>query len=141
MRVKSPPSRASIPEQLGINLASRKEEELFKWFLACLLYGKPIQQEIAERAYTRLVLLVLSHELAVVTEIAFKSLASLRDGIAHLAQPTLSPAHSSPSIAFAIMDALCVAGTHYCNRGGPRRELNPHLRIFMPCFLLHHRPF
>lgn len=55
MRVKSPPSRASIPEQLGINLVSRKEEELFKWFLACLLYGKPIQQEIAERAYSRLV--------------------------------------------------------------------------------------
>jgi hypothetical protein len=40
---------------LGIDLSSRKEEELFKWFLACLLFGKPIQQEIAERAYTRLV--------------------------------------------------------------------------------------
>jgi endonuclease III len=55
MRVKSHPSRASISEQLGINLVSGKEEELFKWFLVCLLYGKPIQQEIAERAYFRLV--------------------------------------------------------------------------------------
>jgi endonuclease III len=24
---------------------------LFKWFLACLLFGKPIQQEVAKRAY------------------------------------------------------------------------------------------
>ena len=31
---------------LGIDLASRKEEELFKWFLACLLFGKPIQTSI-----------------------------------------------------------------------------------------------
>ncbi len=29
MRVKSSLSRAGIPEQLGINLVSRKEEELF----------------------------------------------------------------------------------------------------------------
>ena len=36
---------------LGINLESRKEEELFKWFLACLLFGKPIQQSVAKRTY------------------------------------------------------------------------------------------
>jgi len=41
--------------KLGIKLSSRKEVELFKWFLACLLFGKPIQQEIAERAYARLI--------------------------------------------------------------------------------------
>lgn len=40
---------------LRIDLASRKEAELFKWFLACLLFGKPIQTEIAERAYRELV--------------------------------------------------------------------------------------
>jgi endonuclease III len=45
----------SVVAKLGINLSSRKEGELFKWFLACLLFGKPIQQEIAERAYARLV--------------------------------------------------------------------------------------
>jgi hypothetical protein len=39
---------------LGIDLRSQKEEELFKWFLACLLFGKPIQTAIAERAYRRL---------------------------------------------------------------------------------------
>ena len=36
---------------LGIDLASGKEEEIFKWFLACLLFGKPIQQEVAKRTY------------------------------------------------------------------------------------------
>ena len=46
---------AAVAKKLGINLSSRHEAELFKWFLACLLFGKPIQQEIAERAYARLV--------------------------------------------------------------------------------------
>lgn len=49
------PKPPTLAKKLGIHLSSRKEKELFKWFLACLLYGKPIQQEIAERAYTQLV--------------------------------------------------------------------------------------
>jgi hypothetical protein len=36
-------------------LASGKEAESFKWFLASLLYGKPIQQEIAEKAFLTIV--------------------------------------------------------------------------------------
>jgi len=36
---------------LGINLKSKNEKEIFKWFLACLLFGKPIQQEVAKRTY------------------------------------------------------------------------------------------
>jgi hypothetical protein len=47
--------RTHIAEDLGIQLASKKEEELFKWFLACLLYGKPIQQQVAEQAFRTLV--------------------------------------------------------------------------------------
>ncbi len=39
---------------LGIDVQSGREEELFKWFLACLLFGKPIQQEVAKRAYLEL---------------------------------------------------------------------------------------
>jgi hypothetical protein len=39
---------------LGINLTSRREKELFKWFLASLLFGKPIQSEIAVQAYKEL---------------------------------------------------------------------------------------
>lgn len=38
-------------KDLGINLELGKEEEVFKWFLACLLFGKPIQQEVAKRTY------------------------------------------------------------------------------------------
>src|SRR5690242_7387648 len=36
---------------LGIDLPSKQESELFKWLLACLLFGKPIQQEVARQAY------------------------------------------------------------------------------------------
>ena len=39
---------------LGIDLASKRESQLFRWFLACLLFGKPIQQEIAKQAYEAL---------------------------------------------------------------------------------------
>ncbi len=45
--------RTPIPDNLGIRLESKKERELFKWFLVCLLFGKPIQREIAERAYLK----------------------------------------------------------------------------------------
>jgi endonuclease III len=38
-------------KELGIDLKSGKEKELFKWFLACLLFGKPIQQEVAKATY------------------------------------------------------------------------------------------
>ena len=38
-------------KELGIDLASKQETEYFKWFLACLLFGKPIQREVAKRAY------------------------------------------------------------------------------------------
>lgn len=47
--------RTSNAGRLGIRLKTRKEEELFKWFLACLLFGKPIQTEIAEQAWRALV--------------------------------------------------------------------------------------
>ena len=36
---------------MGIDLKSGREEEIFKWFLACLLFGKPIQQGVAKRTY------------------------------------------------------------------------------------------
>ncbi len=38
-------------KDLEIDLSCQKEEELFKWFLACLLFGKPIQQEVAKKTY------------------------------------------------------------------------------------------
>lgn len=39
---------------LGIDLQSGREEDFFKWFLVCLLFGKPIQQEVAKRTYLEL---------------------------------------------------------------------------------------
>jgi hypothetical protein len=46
--------RTHIAEDLGIHVASKEEGELFKWFLLCLLFGKPIQQQVAERAFLAL---------------------------------------------------------------------------------------
>jgi endonuclease III len=43
--------KAIYSRELGIDLSSAGEKDLFKWFLACLLFGKPIQQEVAKRAY------------------------------------------------------------------------------------------
>src|SRR5437667_6185732 len=37
--------------ELCIDLSTQQETESFKWLLACLLFGKPIQQEVAKRAY------------------------------------------------------------------------------------------
>jgi hypothetical protein len=42
-------------QDLEIDLTSRQESEYFKWFLACLLFGKPIQQAVARRAYSAFV--------------------------------------------------------------------------------------
>jgi hypothetical protein len=36
---------------LGINLTSRKSEEISKWFLAAMLYGKPIRESTATITY------------------------------------------------------------------------------------------
>lgn len=43
--------RKIYSRDLGIDVESGKEKEIFKWFLACLLFGKPIQQEVAKRTY------------------------------------------------------------------------------------------
>lgn len=38
-------------EELGIKLRSRKDAELFKWFLAAILFGARISQTIAAKTY------------------------------------------------------------------------------------------
>jgi hypothetical protein len=55
----------SYSQRLQINLKSRNEQELFKWFLACLLFGKPIQTEIAEQAFRELVAANLTSPAAI----------------------------------------------------------------------------
>lgn len=49
------PRSTITPDTLGIDLSSKKEADVFKWFLACLLFGKPIRQEIAAQAYHNLI--------------------------------------------------------------------------------------
>jgi endonuclease III len=38
-------------EELGIKLQTGKEQEIFKWFFAALLFGKPIQENVAKKTY------------------------------------------------------------------------------------------
>lgn len=38
-------------EELGIQLRKANDEELFKWFLASILLGAPIQESVAKRTY------------------------------------------------------------------------------------------
>jgi 3-methyladenine DNA glycosylase/8-oxoguanine DNA glycosylase len=40
---------------LGIDLAEGKPQQLYRWFLASLLFGRPIQQEIAAKTYHALI--------------------------------------------------------------------------------------
>ena len=49
------PQKNIYAKELGIDLASGSEAAYFKWFLACLLFGKPVQQGVAKRAYLELV--------------------------------------------------------------------------------------
>jgi len=49
------PQKNIYSTELGIDLKSGREEEIFKWFLACLLFGKPIQQEVARRTFLEFV--------------------------------------------------------------------------------------
>src|SRR5437764_1399118 len=41
-------------KDLGIDLEGQKDAELFKWLVACLLFAKPVQQEIAAAAFSEL---------------------------------------------------------------------------------------
>lgn len=50
---RRPKSRVNA-ETLGIRLETQRERELFKWLVACLLFGKPVQQEVAARAFSHL---------------------------------------------------------------------------------------
>ena len=40
-----------FPEELGIDLSKREEGEVFKWFLASLLFGARISMKLAARTY------------------------------------------------------------------------------------------
>ncbi len=66
-------------KDLGINISSKKEAEYFKWFLACLLFGKPIQQEVAKRTYFEFVKKNLITPQAII-EAGWNKLVKVLDG-------------------------------------------------------------
>lgn len=45
------PPKKIYSSELGIDLDTGNEAECFKWFMACLLFAKPIQQQIAKQAF------------------------------------------------------------------------------------------
>jgi endonuclease III len=63
-------------EDLDIDVASGRERELFKWFLASFLFGKRIQQQVARQAYE---VLVDKHHLDSPAKICKKSWQQLVD--------------------------------------------------------------
>lgn len=48
-------------------LIKQDESELFKWFLQSLLYGKPIQQKVAERTFNEFIKAGLDNPEAILT--------------------------------------------------------------------------
>ncbi|WP_252270842.1 DNA methylase [Pseudomonas subflava] len=63
-------------QQLGLDegLAKASDAALFKWLVACLLFGKPIQQSIAEQAYR---VIVDQHKLDTPQKLGNSSKAAL----------------------------------------------------------------
>lgn len=49
--MKKPPKEQLYSEELGIDLTSGREDEIFKWFLASILFGHRISESIAKRTY------------------------------------------------------------------------------------------
>jgi hypothetical protein len=43
------------PEDLGIDLSTGKPQQLYRWFLASILFGKPIQQKVSADTYRVLI--------------------------------------------------------------------------------------
>lgn len=65
-------------QDLGIDLSENNEDELFKWLLASLLFGKPIQRQIASRAYETLTREGIT-TLGILLKTKWKTLVSLLD--------------------------------------------------------------
>jgi 3-methyladenine DNA glycosylase/8-oxoguanine DNA glycosylase len=49
--MKNTDKERTSPQDLNIDLSGQHEDEVFKWFLACLLFARPISQEIAAKTF------------------------------------------------------------------------------------------
>ena len=52
-------------EELGINLKSNREDEIFKWFMASILFGKRINETIAKNTYKVMIKYKLTNPRAI----------------------------------------------------------------------------
>lgn len=89
-------------KDLGIDLSSRAESQLFRWLLACLLFGKPIQQAIARQAYLTLTDAGIT-SLQKLLKINWDSLVTLLDE-AHYVRYDFSTASKLLEVGLAIHD-------------------------------------
>jgi endonuclease III len=88
-------------KELGIDIHSLRERELFRWFLACLLFGKPIQQDIARLAFLQLDEAGLNSPAAIL-DAGWKRLVDLLDR-AHYVRYDFSTATKLLDICRALM--------------------------------------
>jgi endonuclease III len=112
---------------LGIDLASGRERELFRWFLACLLFGKPIQQEVARRAYQELVQAGLATPRAIV-EAGWDRLVEVLDQ-GHYVRFDFSTATKLLEVCRALLDDYGSVGAMF-RRARSRSDLSRRLQAF-----------
>jgi hypothetical protein len=112
---------------LGIDLASGQEEELFKWFVACLLFGKPIQQQVAKRAYDELVATGLVTPRAIL-EAGWDRLVAVLDR-GHYVRFDFSTATKLLDVCQALVEQYGTVSEIF-RRSASRGEVNRRLRAF-----------
>jgi hypothetical protein len=112
---------------LGIDLASGREGELFKWFLACLLFGKPIQQQVAKRAYEELVAAGLATPRAIL-DAGWDCLVEVLDR-GHYVRFDFSTATKLLEVCRALLEQYGTVSEMF-RRSGSRGELSRRLQAF-----------
>lgn len=114
-------------KDLSINLSSKQEGEFFKWFLACLLFGKPIQQNVAKRTYFEFVKERLTTPSAIINAGWDKLVEVLDKG--HYVRYDFSTATKLLDIAKTLTEKYGSV-TALIKRSKKTKELSKHLQEF-----------
>ncbi|KAK9235410.1 hypothetical protein V1525DRAFT_410083 [Lipomyces kononenkoae] len=114
-------------KELDIDLESGEETEYFKWFLACLLFGKPVQQEVAKRAYQELVQDGITSPEAI-SSAGWDKLVEVLDR-AHYVRYDFSTATKLLDVSSAIKDKYSTFGELLKQSESPD-DLSAHLQEF-----------
>lgn len=110
---------------LGIDLKSKKESEYFKWFLACLLFGKPIQQEVAKRTYYEFIREGLDNQEAIIDAGWDKIVEVLDNG--HYVRYDFSTATKLLNICQELKNRYRTV-TNLVNQSKNKKDLSKHLQ-------------